>query len=542
MSQIDVAIKHAGKTINLVLDTSQPSLVFKQAIYEQTGVPVERMKVMTKGVVLKEDTQWSKLALKSGHIFTVIGATGELPKPPEQPVVFLEDLTDGDASSSLRLPVGLVNLGNTCYMNSTLQCLRTIPELEIALRRFTATPQSGPNGMLTTELRRLYEAMSQTTDKMIPAIFLQKLRVVAPQFAEQRPGQGYAQQDAEECLGSILTAMRDSHLKVHTSDDSPPAELVEKYIMGEMTTEHLCDEAPEETSTVSVSAFLKLDCNINITTNYMQTGIKESLDQKIEKHSPTLGRTATYSQKSRISRLPSNLIVHMVRFWWRQDINKKAKIMRKVKFPFELDVLDFVTEDLKRKLLPVNARLKEIENDRHERRKVRKRTRKINTSSSVVVPSAPAPPVSPTVTVGGNEAPEGVERMSETIHDTVMSSDADADERDIRARETSELEALIDPELRADIGSNVTGIYELVGMITHKGASADSGHYIAFARADVLDSRDELNPDYDRDMDQWVRFDDDKVSPIPAEKVAALDGGGEDSAAYILLYRSKKAI
>lgn len=43
--------------------------------------------------------------------------------------------------------------------------------------------------------------------------------------------------------------------------------------------------------------------------------------------SPSLGRQAVYSQRSRISRLPSNLIVHMVRFYWRRDINKKAKIM-----------------------------------------------------------------------------------------------------------------------------------------------------------------------------------------------------------------------
>lgn len=55
--------------------------------------------------------------------------------------------------------------------------------------------------------------------------------------------------------------------------------------------------------------------------------LPQSLDQTIEKHSPTLGREARYTQHSRISRLPSNLMVHMVRFHWRRDINKKAKIM-----------------------------------------------------------------------------------------------------------------------------------------------------------------------------------------------------------------------
>jgi hypothetical protein len=43
---------------------------------------------------------------------------------------------------------------------------------------------------------------------------------------------------------------------------------------------------------------------------------------------------------------------------------------RKVKFPAEYDALDLVTEDLKKQLEPVARRLKEIERDRAERRKV----------------------------------------------------------------------------------------------------------------------------------------------------------------------------
>lgn len=76
-----------------------------------------------------------------------------------------------------------------------------------------------------------------------------------------------------------------------------------------------------------------------------------------------------------MTRLPAYLFVHMARFSWRADINKKAKIMvnfpipclwlafsyleqRKVKFPSEYDAVDLCSDQLKAKLLPVSRRLK----------------------------------------------------------------------------------------------------------------------------------------------------------------------------------------
>jgi ubiquitin carboxyl-terminal hydrolase 14 len=34
-----------------------------------------------------------------------------------------------------------------------------------------------------------------------------------------------------------------------------------------------CDEAPEEPASISTEQVLKIECNINISTNYMVTGI-----------------------------------------------------------------------------------------------------------------------------------------------------------------------------------------------------------------------------------------------------------------------------
>ena len=56
---MNVNIKHAGKTHNVALDVEQPPAVFKDAVYQLTGVPVDRMKIMVKGGVLKVSTDQS---------------------------------------------------------------------------------------------------------------------------------------------------------------------------------------------------------------------------------------------------------------------------------------------------------------------------------------------------------------------------------------------------------------------------------------------------------------------------------------------------
>ena len=52
------------------------------------------------------------------------------------------------------------------------------------------------------------------------------------------------------------------------------------------------------------------------------------MSEKIEKNSPTLGRSSVYTKTSFISRLPQYLTVGFVRFFWKAEQRVKAKIMR----------------------------------------------------------------------------------------------------------------------------------------------------------------------------------------------------------------------
>ncbi len=67
---VKVTIKWNKQTYNDVeLDPSQPPAAFKQRVCELTGVPVERQKLMGKGLwklMLKDDEDLSKLPIKVG--------------------------------------------------------------------------------------------------------------------------------------------------------------------------------------------------------------------------------------------------------------------------------------------------------------------------------------------------------------------------------------------------------------------------------------------------------------------------------------------
>jgi len=66
---------------------------------------------------------------------------------------------------------------------------------------------------------------------------------------------------------------------------------------------------------------------------------------------------------------------------------------------------------------------------------------------------------------------------------------------------------------QADPGASPSGLYELAGIVTHKGASAESGHYIAFVRRDAFadeDAQKKVEETGETD-DMWYKFDDEKA-------------------------------
>merc|ERR1712019_128430 len=78
-------------------------------------------------------------------------------------------------------------------------------------------------------------------------------------------------------------------------------------------------------------------------------------------------------------------------------------------------------------------------------------------------------------------------------------------------------------EQKVDVSKLETGYYELCGIVTHKGRSANSGHYIGYSK--------------DSARGIWLKFDDEDVTEIKADDAKQLYGGGDHQMAFLCMFR-----
>lgn len=469
---------------DIELNTGEPPMVFKAQLFALTGVQPHRQKIMLKGATLKDNT-WDGMKIKDGVMVLMMGSKEEdVPVEPTEKPSFIEDMTEAERNTALELPVGIKNLGNTCYLNAVIQCLKTVPELHSAVIDFkpkrpgTEGESSGtPSSMLTLEvdsgslLTLAIQDCYRTMDSgktAVPVVLVNLFRSTFPRFAEQGEQGMYMQQDASECWTELMRLLMQEVPAKDASKTSKSfaSSLIDQYFSGEYSCEWKCVESEEEEVTHTTDKFQQLLCHISQDVKYLHTGLVAKMQEQITKRSALLDRDAVYTKKSKISRLPAYLAVEMVRFFYKEKEAVNAKILKDVKFPMVLDVFDLCTPELQKKLLPIRGKYKDMEERQIEEERALRRGKPISKEEKPKTKSLPF-------------------------------------------------------WFEDDYGSNNSGFYQLQAVLTHQGRSSSSGHYVGWVRWRG---------------NEWLKCDDDDVTPVLEEDILKLSGGGDWHCAYILLY------
>jgi ubiquitin carboxyl-terminal hydrolase 22/27/51 len=280
-------------------------------------------------------------------------------------------------------PVGLYNLGNTCFMNGILQCLIHCQPLQKhflkeirhdyrSCRLFRQARAAKDASCLACELDLLFVQYFGSTigrnlieefegklvegDKGIPLVPSALLTELWKQ-PEMDHLKGYEQRDAHEFLQAFLDVVA-KHAKVYertieenlaitrqeNTKAAPTVDIVKHLFEGMLRSVSICDECGCKRSLqepfINVSLPLSEDSILKYTNRKMNVlsclnhfTAQERLGDPIE--CPTCRKKTSTKKQQTFSRLPKILCLHLKRF----DATKNKKITDFVAFPaFGLDM------------------------------------------------------------------------------------------------------------------------------------------------------------------------------------------------------------
>lgn len=277
--------------------------------------------------------------------------------------------TNGRSADEIKIGLtGLKNLGNSCYMNSTLQCLSaTIPLARFLLdgsykQAINRTNPLGTQGQLATALAGLVHVMwGEKYAFVSPVTFREAMARFAPSF------RGYDQHDSQEFLAILLdglhedlnyvvtrpaavemTPEREAELETLPQQVASVKEwaiyrmrndsLVVDWFQGQFRNKLTCLTCGKTSTTYEAYTYLSLPVphgrgvgKVSLEQCLDAFVREEVLDKADMWNCPRCKKPRKATKRLSISRLPQILLIHLKRFSFKGPFTDKIDIT--VTFP-----------------------------------------------------------------------------------------------------------------------------------------------------------------------------------------------------------------
>jgi ubiquitin carboxyl-terminal hydrolase 36/42 len=232
---------------------------------------------------------------------------------------------------------GMINMGNTCYLNSTLQALFHVPALVnwlISDKEHTAECQDSGGLCIICAMRKtLQESQQRNTNTIRPLLIYNKLRLVCRNLI---PGR---QEDAHEFLRYLVEAMEKSYLgrfKNHSEFDSKVKETtpLNQILGGYLRSAVRCLKCGHVSTTFQHFQDLLLDIRKAQTLDEALEGYfsREKLDDD-SYHCQSCQKKVPATKQFSLERAPMVLCIQLKRFSVSNN-----KITKHINFRQRLDL------------------------------------------------------------------------------------------------------------------------------------------------------------------------------------------------------------
>ncbi|XP_045717707.1 ubiquitin carboxyl-terminal hydrolase 28-like [Phyllostomus hastatus] len=461
-------------------------------------------------------------------------------------------------------PVGLKNVGNTCWFSAVIQSLFQLPELRRLVLSYTvpqnalencADEKEKRNAVFMQELQRLFALMMGSNRKFVDPSSALNILKGAFQAAEEEQ-----QQDVSEFTHKLLDWLEDAFQQGVDANSNPENPMV-RLFYGTVLTEGVREGKPFSIS----ETFGLYPLQVNGYCN-----LEECLDGAVVEGDAELlpsNQPVENGQESWFTKLPPVLTFELSRFEFNQSLGQPEKIHNKLEFSdvIYMDKYMYKNKDLVRSKRECIRKLKEeIE---VLQQKVEKYVNYDSDPAQVPLldetsqrdSSVTSPPSSGTGE--GSSSPDAAGTLSEdplcqspTKNKPLTSSPSsgEAPAKPLPCTVTGEMNVETGPQkLSSETEQDIQDVknfianttrdigqmycdpllsqvpYRLHAVLVHEG-QADAGHYWVYI--------------YDQSRQVWLKYNDIYVTESSWEELQSDSyGGSRNASAYCLMYVEDRA-